>query len=93
VKRTGLAQYSWLSNSIAWADSITYEDWNIRQGGQLPELSFNHDSNEARDEYGAFRLADYGVAASYNGVRPPDFIAPQVSQDRQSLTSAVIPLR
>jgi hypothetical protein len=70
VKRAGLAQYSWLSNSIAWADSTSYEDWNIKQGGRLPELSFNHDSDEARDEYGAFRLANYGVTTSYDGAGP-----------------------
>lgn len=91
VKRAGLAQYSWLSNSFAWTDSTSYEDWNIRQGGQVPELSFNHDSDEAKDEYGAFQLAD-AVAAPVNGsVAFRDFRAPQPSQDQQSLTTAAIP--
>jgi Rv2525c-like, glycoside hydrolase-like domain len=71
LKRAGLAQYSWLSHSIAWTGSIGYEDWNIRQGGRLPELSFNHDADEARDEYGAFRVGNYNVATSYNGAAPP----------------------
>lgn len=93
VKRAGLAQYCWLSNSIAWTNSIGYQDWNIRQSGRLPELSFNHDGDEARDEYGAFRLADNGVATSYNAAAPRDLVAPQAPQDRQSLTSAAFPLR
>jgi hypothetical protein len=67
VKRAGLAQYSWLSNSIAWAGSLGYDDWNIRQGGPLAELSFNHDSDEARDDYGGFRIANYRIAAPYAG--------------------------
>jgi Domain of unknown function (DUF1906) len=90
IKGTGLAQYSWLSNSIAWTGSTTYEDWNIMQGGRLPALSFNHDSDDAKNEYGAFQLADNGVAASHDGAGPGDFIGPQVSQDGQSPTSAVI---
>jgi hypothetical protein len=93
MKQTGLAQYCWLSNSFAWADSIGYEGWNIRQGAQLPELSFNHDSDEARDQYGAFRIADPGVAISQNGAAPHSSIAPQIPPDRQSLTSALMPSR
>jgi len=31
VKRTGLAQYAWLSNSTAWAGR-SFAGWNIRQG-------------------------------------------------------------
>jgi hypothetical protein len=93
LKRTGLARYSWLSNSIAWEDSIGYDDWNIRQGGQLPELSFNHDSDEARDEYGAFQLPDYGLGPSHGGTGPGDLIAPRAAQDGQSLATAAIPVR
>ena len=93
VKRAGLAQYSWLSNSIAWTDSIGYEDWNIRQGGRLPELSFNHDSDEAKEEYGAFQLADPRVATANNAGGPSNPIAPRSSQDEQSLATAAIPQR
>ena len=94
VKRNGLAQYCWLSNSIAWTNSIGYQDWNIRQSGRLPELSFNHDGDEARDEYGAFQVADNGVAASsYNAAVPHDLVAPQTPQDRQSLSPVVISSR
>ncbi len=65
MKRAGLAQYTWLSNAIAWTDSLGYDDWNIRQGGPVAGLSFNHDSDEARDDYGGFRLGNYAVAAPY----------------------------
>jgi hypothetical protein len=58
VKGRGLAQYAWLSNSTAWAGSRSFADWNIRQGRPFATLGFiNHDSNEARDDYGGFRLA------------------------------------
>ncbi|MFZ3235470.1 MAG: glycoside hydrolase domain-containing protein [Stellaceae bacterium] len=93
VKRTGLARYSWLSNSFAWIDSTGYEDWNIRQGSRSPDLSFNHDSDEAKEEYGAFQLANSGVAASDNPVGPRAFAAPQGSQDGQPLVSAITSAR
>ncbi|HUC10101.1 MAG TPA: glycoside hydrolase domain-containing protein [Stellaceae bacterium] len=67
IKRSGLAQYSWLSNSIAWAGSIEYEDWNIRQGSPLLDLSFSHDSDEAKNEYGAFQLDDSAASGSSGG--------------------------
>jgi hypothetical protein len=57
VKRSGLAQYAWLSNSTGWAGR-SFAGWNIRQGRPFSQLGFiNHDSNEARDDYGGFRLA------------------------------------
>jgi hypothetical protein len=93
LKRAGLAQYCWLSNSIAWTNSIGYQDWNIRQGGRLPELSFNHDGDEARDEYGAFQVAGNGIASAYNAVVPRDLVAPQTPQYRQSLSPVVISSR
>jgi len=58
LKGRGLAQYAWLTNSTAWAGTMNYADWNIRQGRPYATLGFiNHDSNEARDDYGGFRLA------------------------------------
>ena len=56
LKRAGLAEYAWLSNSTAWAGYDSFADWNIRQGKRSPDLSFSQDSNEARGEYGGFRL-------------------------------------
>jgi hypothetical protein len=69
VKRAGLARYAWLSNARAWTGSAGYMGWNIRQGGRFATLSFNHDSNEARDQYGEFRLTSYGIAAPLAAAR------------------------
>lgn len=70
VTHAGLAQFSWLSNSTAWAGYRDYGGWNIRQSGRLANLSFNHDADEARDEYGGFRLRNVAVAAPYDGAAP-----------------------
>jgi hypothetical protein len=56
MKRAGLAQYAWLTGSTAWAGTFSYDDWNIRQGGHFSVLSFNHDANEAKEDYGGFRI-------------------------------------
>ena len=58
LKRARLAEYAWLSNSTAWSGYASFADWNIRQGKQSPSLSFSHDSNEARGEYGGFQVAE-----------------------------------
>lgn len=56
LKRTHLAQYAWLSNARAWSGYASFDDWDIRQGGRSPYLSFSQDSNEARGDYGGFRV-------------------------------------
>jgi glycoside hydrolase-like protein len=56
LKHMRLAQYAWLSNSTAWYGYGAFRDWNIRQGGRSPSLSFSQDSNEARGDYGGFRI-------------------------------------
>jgi len=56
MKRAGLAQYTWLTNSTSWAGTLNYDDWNIRQGGHFSVLPFDHDSNEAKGDYGGFRV-------------------------------------
>jgi hypothetical protein len=58
LKRAGLAEYTWLSNSTAWTGYDSFTDWDIRQGPRLPSLTFSQDSNEARGEYGSFRITD-----------------------------------
>jgi glycoside hydrolase-like protein len=58
LKRTRLAEYAWLSNSTAWTGYDDFTDWNIRQSGRSPSLSFDQDSNEARGEYGSFRVTN-----------------------------------
>jgi Domain of unknown function (DUF1906) len=86
IKQGHLAQYSWLSNSLAWAQSVGYDDWNIRQGGRSLPLSFNHDLDEAKDEYGGFVLSIYGETAS-SAIGPRAQTPPQTAQQRQTLTS------
>jgi hypothetical protein len=58
LKLARLAEYAWLSNSTAWTGYASFADWNIRQSGRSPSLSFDHDSNEARGEFGSFRVAN-----------------------------------
>lgn len=62
VRGAGLAQYAWLSGSTAWEGTSGYSDWNIRQaaqGARFANLSFDHDANEARADYGGFQLGNY----------------------------------
>jgi hypothetical protein len=85
VTAAGLAQYSWLTGSTAWDGTLGYTGWNIRQaaqGARFGALSFNHDANEARDDYGGFRLAgDDGtpppVASTPPAVATPQPAAPE----------------
>jgi hypothetical protein len=59
VKGARLAQYAWLSGSSSWEGTAGYNDWNIRQAPaaqRFGNLSFDHDANEARNDYGGFRL-------------------------------------
>jgi hypothetical protein len=91
VKRAGLARYSWLSNSIGWTGSIAYEDWNIRQGGRWPELSFDHDGDEARNEYGGFQIANSVFATSSSQPKSGEF-AHRALQD-EGLTWSPVPVR
>lgn len=56
LKRAHLAQYAWLSNSTAWAGYDAFNDWDIRQAGRVPGLSFDQDSNQARGDYGGFKV-------------------------------------
>jgi hypothetical protein len=66
VRGAGLAQYAWLSGSTAWDGTAGYSDWSIRQGAQgarFANLSFDHDSNEARADYGGFQIGNYAGPA------------------------------
>jgi hypothetical protein len=88
VKATGLARYSWLSNSLSWEGSDSYDNWDILQGEDTPELSFSQDTDQARGEYGAFRLA--GPGGTYAGAVPSARAAPPPPRG-QALMSAIIP--
>ena len=57
LTHAGLAEYTWLAVSSGWAGSRTFAAWNIKQGRALPSLSFDHDSDEATDDYGGFQVA------------------------------------
>ena len=59
LKRTRLAQYAWLSGSTAWHGYGSFADWNIRQGKRTAALSFNHTFNEARRDYGGFKVTTH----------------------------------
>jgi hypothetical protein len=77
MKRAGLAQYTWLTGSTAWAGTYSYDDWNIRQGGHFSVLSFNHDANEAKQDYGGFRVAGFGAPPPVAAATPvPSAAAP-----------------
>lgn len=91
IREEGLARYAWLSNSLMWAGSGSYDDWNIRQEDRLAGLSFNHDGDEARGDYGAFRLADPSVGAPYAGPAPGDALAPPPAAEKRQMTSMLAP--
>ena len=57
LKRTRLADYAWLSASSAWYGSREFGDWNIRQGLRSGMLSFDHDINDAKGDYGGFTVS------------------------------------
>jgi len=78
MRRAGLAQYAWLTNSTSWAGTLNYDDWNIRQGGHFSVLSFDHDADEAKDDYGGFRVATADAAP----------IAPEIATVAASATDA-----
>src|SRR5215207_4026075 len=56
LKRTRLAQYAWLSGSTAWSGYGSFADWNIRQSKRSTAVSFDHTMNEARGDFGAFKV-------------------------------------
>lgn len=56
LKRVRLADYAWLSNATAWAGHDRFTGWDIRQYRSSAGLSFDHDTNEARGEYGGFQV-------------------------------------
>ena len=88
IKRAGLARYSWLSNSFAWDGSTSYDDWDIMQGAPSAELSFNQDSDEARSDYGAFRVAGGAPAFAADNAVLGNTVSSQSPPVEQSLVSA-----
>jgi hypothetical protein len=67
IKGARLADYAWLSNSRAWAGYAGFATWDIKQGPRSAGLSFDHDTNEARGEFGAFTVkgqSQFAIAGS-----------------------------
>ena len=54
---SGLAEYTWVAVSRDWTGYSAFTTWNIRQVPALASLSFGHDSDEAKDDYGGFQVA------------------------------------
>jgi hypothetical protein len=67
IKRAGLARYSWLAKAASWDGSIDYNDWNIKQGETLPNLTFDNDLDEAKGDYGGFQLDNFSIAHGRSG--------------------------
>ena len=88
IKGERLAEYSWLSGSTAWEGTSGYTAWNIKQaplGMRYPSLSFDHDVNEAREDYGGFRFAKGLDAVSAVATAAPDTsAAPQAPSPEPS---------
>jgi hypothetical protein len=63
LKGARLVQLTWLSNSTAWEGYGGFSDWDIRQGMKSRNLSFSHDSNEARGDYGGFLVGSKASAS------------------------------
>ena len=80
IKSAGLARYAWLSSALNWAGA-EYDAWDIRQGQRMPDFSFDQDADEAKLDYGGFRVAELAVAADPPAAAPPI--------EAQQLTSAI----
>lgn len=90
MRRAGLAQYAWLTNSTSWTGTLDYADWNIRQGGHFSVLSFDHDSNEAKDDYGGFQVATADatpIAPVMTTVAAPAADAPPLASSAAAVTA------
>lgn len=99
IKGERLAEYTWLSGSTAWAGTSSYTAWNIKQaplGMRYPSLSFDHDVNEAREDYGGFRFARGGfdavpaVATAAPVPTPEPAAAPQVPPPEPSFIDKLL---
>ncbi len=89
VKGAGLARYAWLSNSLAWDGSLGYQDWNIRQSGRTAPLSFNHDADEARAEYGGFQVASTGDLGPFGSAQASNSVGWAPAGAPQQLSAAL----
>jgi hypothetical protein len=56
LQNHGMVSHCWLAMSTGWSGFNTFANWNIKQGPNLPTLSFDHDSDSGRPNYGGFRV-------------------------------------
>jgi hypothetical protein len=56
LKSHGMVSYCWLAMSTKWNGYDRFTGWNIKQGPALSALTFDHDSDDARSDYGGFRV-------------------------------------
>lgn len=54
--QAGLADYTWLAVSSGWAGYKSFTKWSIKQGKALTSLPFDHDSDQAQDDFGGFQV-------------------------------------
>jgi len=67
MKGVRLAEYAWLSNSRAWSGYAEFTNWDIKQGPRSTAVSFDHDMNQARGDFGAFTVkgqSPFAIAGS-----------------------------
>ena len=55
--KAGLVEFTWLAMSTGWAGYNRFKGWNIKQGRALRGLPFDHDSDEAPDNFGSFQVS------------------------------------
>ena len=56
LHNAGLVEYTWLAMSTGWSGYNAFAAWNIKQGKALTGLNFDHDSDQATDDYGGFQV-------------------------------------
>jgi hypothetical protein len=52
--KAGLAEFTWLSQSMGFNGSSTYSAWNLKQGMPLTICGLNADPDDAHGAYGGF---------------------------------------
>jgi hypothetical protein len=52
----GKASFAWLAMSTGWGGYATFADWNLKQGPATASLAFDHDTDEAKANFGGFAV-------------------------------------
>jgi hypothetical protein len=56
ITNAGLASYAWLAQSTGWSGYSAFTTWAIKQGAEGSVCGLNSDTDQARGDFGAFRL-------------------------------------